>query len=157
MNMLLLNLVLAILWSLMWGSFDIFTLGSGLVAGYLLLGLVTRTTTGSGYGSRVWKLLSFLVYFIRILIKANLQVAWEIITPGFNMHPKIVKYDVTDLTPAQITTLANSISLTPGTLSVDVADDERHLYVHCMYAKDRAAAVADLDELRDRIMREIFH
>ena len=60
------------------------------------------------------------------------------------------------MTDLQITTLANAITLTPGTLSVDVSDDNHDLYVHCMYAKNREDAVLDINELRDRIMTELF-
>ncbi len=156
MEMLLLNILLAVLWMFMWASYDIYTLSAGLVVGYLLMGLVSRASGQGSYGTRLWKLLSFLLYFISILVKANLVVAREIITPGLKMTPRIIAYPVKGMTDVQITTLANIISLTPGTLSTDIADDDAVLYVHCMYAQDRQAALRELDELRNRIMREIF-
>ncbi len=156
MGFYLTNVFLSLLWMLLWGKFDIYYLVAGFVLGYMLLGLVSRTVEGQDYGTKGWKLISFAFYFVRILVKANLQVAWEIVTPGHNMTPRLIRYDVQGLSPAQITTLANTITLTPGTLSVDIGDDQRHLYVHCMYAADRDAAVQELDELRDRLMREIF-
>jgi len=156
MRFFLLNILVALLWMLMWGEFDLYLLFGGFVVGYLLLGLVSRTTGATNYGVRVWKLLSFLAYFIKILVIANLQVAWEIVTPKFNMTPRIIRYDVTGMTAVQVTTLANSITLTPGTLSADVSDDGKSLFIHCMYARDREQAVRGLDELRDRIMQEVF-
>ena len=72
------------------------------------------------------------------------------------MHPRIIRYPVTGLSHTQMTTLASAITLTPGTLSADVDEAGQTLYIHCMYAHDRDAAVADLDELRDRLMREVF-
>lgn len=150
------NVFLAVLWMLLWGAFDIYYLVAGFVLGYMLLGLVSRTVRGKGYGTKGWKLISFGTYFVRILIKANLQVAWEIITPGYGMTPRLIRYDVQGLTPLQVTSLANTITLTPGTLSVDISDDEQCLYVHCMYANNRHATVRELDELRDRLMKELF-
>jgi len=150
------NVFLALLWMLLWGVFDIYYLVAGFVLGYLLLGLISRTIEGPGYGTKGWKLLSFAIYFVRTLIKANIQVAHEIVTPGYGMTPRVIRYDVQGLTPGQITSLANTITLTPGTLSVDVGDDHRFLYVHCMYAADRDTAVRELDELRDRLMKEVF-
>lgn len=150
------NVFLAVLWMLLWGAFDIYYLVAGFVLGYMLLGLVSRTAGGKGYGTKGWKLISFGTYFVRILIKANLQVAWEIITPGYGMTPRLIRYDVQGLTPLQVTSLANTITLTPGTLSVDISDDEQCLYVHCMYANNRHATVRELDELRDRLMKELF-
>jgi multicomponent Na+:H+ antiporter subunit E len=158
MSLFLLNFMLAVLWMLMWGLFDIYSLIGGFILGYLLLGIVSRTLTdeGAGYGVKGWKLFSFAVYFIRILVKSNLIVAKEIITPGFQMTPRFIRYPLHGLTDTQITTLANAITLTPGTLSADVSEDKRYLYVHCMYAQDRQAAVKDIDELRDRILDEVF-
>ncbi len=156
MNLLLLNIFLALLWMLMWEAFDVYSLIAGLVLGYLLLGIVSRTMQGQGYGTKGWELLSFAVYFVRILIKANMQVAWEILTPKYNMTPRFIRYSVEGLSDVQLTCLANAITLTPGTLSVDISDDNRYLYLHCMYAKDRDAAVAEIDELRDRLIKELF-
>ena len=155
-SLFLINILLAVLWILLWGVFDIYSLLAGFAIGYLLLGLVSRQIEGQGYGTKAWNLLTFLVYFIRILIKANLQVAWEIITPGYNMTPRFIRYSVEGMTPLQITSLANAITLTPGTLSVDVSDDNCSLYIHNMYAQDREAAIRDLDELHDRIMKGLF-
>ena len=56
----------------------------------------------------------------------------------------------------ELTTLANCITLTPGTLVIDVSDDGCWLYVHCMYAKDPAKSIAELDELANRLKREVF-
>lgn len=154
----LLNILLAVLWMFMWGEFDLYTLLVGFAIGYILLALASREMLDGGrpYGHRVWRVTVFSVYFLRILVKANLQVAWEIVTPGFHMTPAILRYDVSGMTDLQITTLANAITLTPGTLSVDVADGRDSLYVHCMYAKDRDVVIEKLDELRYRLMKEIF-
>jgi len=156
MRLFLFNILLAVLWTFMWGIFDIYALMAGFILGYLLLGIVSRTFPGEGYGTKGLQLLSFIAYFIRILIKANLVVAKEIVTPGFQMTPRFIRYPLGDLNELQITSLANAITLTPGTLSTDISDDGRYLYVHCMYAENREDAIKDLDELRDRMMKEMF-
>ncbi len=159
MRLLLLNITLAVLWMVMWGQIDIYTLLFGFALGWLLLAIMSSAFLPDGvtpYGRKLVSLISFTLYFIQILIKANLQVAREIITPGLSMTPAILRYEVTGLTPLQLTSLANAITLTPGTLSLDVSDDDRFLYIHCMYAQDRNAAIKDLDELRDRLLKEVF-
>lgn len=156
MRLFLFNILLAVLWMFMWGLFDIYSLAAGFLLGYLLLGTISRTMPGEAYGVKGWRLLSFSAYFLRILIKANIQVAREIITPGYQMTPRFIRYPIDGMTDFQITSFANAITLTPGTLSADVSDDKRYLYVHCMYARDRQEAVKDLDELRDRMVQELF-
>lgn len=156
MKLFMLNILLALLWTFTWGSFDIYTLAAGFVLGYLLISLYSRVTAVEGYGNKAWDLIRFGFYFLRILVKANLQIAYEVITPRYNQTPRIIRYDVSGLTDVQITTLTNAITLTPGTLVIDISKDRKYLYIHCMYARDRAAAVAELDDLRDRLMREVF-
>jgi len=156
MNLFLLNILLAVLWMFMWGIFDIYSIIAGFVLGYLLLGIVSRTMPGESYGIRGIHFLSFWAYFIRILIKANLQVAKEIITPGYQMTPRFIRYPIAGLTELQTTSLANAITLTPGTLTADISDDNRYLYIHCMYAKDTHLAIQELDELRDKMLKELF-
>jgi multicomponent Na+:H+ antiporter subunit E len=155
MNLFLLNILLALLWTFVWGAFDMYTFAGGFIIGYIVLGIYSRVV-GADYGLKVWRLLSFAWYFIRILIRANLQIAWEVLTPTHHQTPRIIRYPIEGLTDAQITTLANTISLTPGTLSMDVSPDRRYLYIHSMYARDRAAAERDIHELRQRLMREVF-
>ena len=156
MKLFLLNILLAVLWMLMVEQFDLYALLVGFVAGYLLLALVSRATQSEGYATKAWQLLKFTGYFIYILTKANWGVAKEVLSPDATRVPRIVRYGVDGLTEVQITTLANAITLTPGTLVIDVSPDRRFLYVHCMFAADREGAIRELDELRDKMMDEVF-
>lgn len=156
MNAFLLNILLALLWMFMWGSFSMYQLLAGLFFGWVLLAVMSRRTLGMTYGMRGLQLVRFAAFFLRILVKANLQVARDIMTPTHYMEPRFVRYPVHDLSAVQMTTFALTLSLTPGTLSVDVSDDGCWLYVHCMYARDRQAAIDELDALRDRILKEVF-
>ena len=156
MKLFLLNILLAVLWMLMVAQFDLYALLVGFIAGYLLLAIISRATHSEGYATKVWQLLTFTWYFIYILTKANWQVAKEVLSPDRTRVPRIVRYSVDGLTEVQITTLANAITLTPGTLVIDVSPDRQFLYVHCMFAADREGAVRELDELRDRMMDEVF-
>lgn len=156
MMFFLLTLVLGAAYVVLTQDTSLLNMAIALVIGHVIAGLVARTMGQPGYISRGVRLIRFVLYFLYILSKANLQVAWEIITPGYQMTPRIIRYPVDGLTDAQVTTLANAITLTPGTLSADIDEDRRVLYIHCMYAEDRDAAIADLDELRDRLLREVF-
>ena len=80
-----------------------------------------------GYG------LVFVVYFIWELVLANLRVAFDVVTPKHYMHPGILAIPLDAETEMEITVLANLISLTPGTLSLDIATDRKVLYIHDMY------------------------
>jgi multicomponent Na+:H+ antiporter subunit E len=83
------------------------------------------------------RILYFLIYlvgpFFYAMAKANIDVAYRVITGKIN--PGIVKIDPGLKSDLGITLLANSITLTPGTLSVDV-DEENNLYVHWINVKN---------------------
>ena len=106
--------------------------------------------------AKLGRLVRFGGYFLYVLTKANFQIAWEVITPGLSQTPRILRYPVAHLSDTQLTILANCITLTPGTLVVDASNDNDWLYVHSMYAADRAAAVTELAKLDRRLTRDVF-
>lgn len=155
-QLFLLNLFLATVYVVLTDDLSALNLLTGFFIGALVVTIYARATDRPSYFGKIGRLLRFSGYFVRILTKANVQVAWEIITPGYTMSPRIIRYPVRDLSAVQITTLANAITLTPGTLTVDVDEPGEYLHIHCMYAADRDDAVAAIDELRDRLVREVF-
>ena len=128
----------------------------GLAVGFVIVSTSDLAFGRPNHGRRLLGIVHFAGYFLAILIRANLQIAREILTPGFNQTPRIVRYPVQDLDDLQVTVLANCITLTPGTLVVDASEDGHWLYVHCMYAEDRAKAIDGLQKLDDRLRHEVF-
>lgn len=98
----------------------------------------------TSYYGKGAEILSFFAYFSWELLQANLRVAHDVLTPKNHMKPAVVAIPLDVTTDEEITLLANLISLTPGTLSLEVSDDRKTLYVHAMY-------VDDLDEFRATI------
>ena len=88
--------------------------------------------------------LSLLVLFVRELIVSALKVAWLALQPRLTIRPAIIAYPLTVTTDAQITLLANMITLTPGTLSVDVSADRRTLYIHAIDMASKGALIGDI-------------
>ncbi|MFP4320871.1 MAG: Na+/H+ antiporter subunit E [Anaerolineales bacterium] len=144
MGLFLLNILLAIAWVALTGSFTGVNFVLGAVLAYALLLMFRDQFQDPRYFNKVWQLIYFIVYFIWQLTLANLRVSWEVLTPGWRMEPGIVGIPLDLETELEITILANLITLTPGTLSLDVSSDGRTLYVHSMY-------VHDVDEFRASI------
>jgi multicomponent Na+:H+ antiporter subunit E len=153
---ILLNLVLAVAWCALAGNYSEWNFVAGLLVGAFVVELYTRALQSDAYLARGLRLLGFLMYFLKILLIANLQVMWECITPGMSMTPRIVRYPIGGLSDVERTTLANAITLTPGTLVIDISPDNNWLYIHCMYAKDREKAIRALDELALRLRKGVF-
>ncbi len=91
-------------------------------------------------------LVELMVFFIWELIKASSKVAHEVVTPFHNMHPGIIAVPLDIKTDLEITIFSSMVTLTPGTLSLDVSADKSHLFVHAMYLKkdDTEALVHEL-------------
>ena len=136
-NRFLANLLLTFIWVALTGSFEFANVFFGFVLSYFLLWVITRGSGNVRYFKLMPRVLAFFFFFIYELVKANLQVAYEVSTPKLNMTPGIVAVPLDIKSDFEITMLANLITLTPGTLSLDVSEDKSVLYVHSMYIKNR--------------------
>ncbi|MEM8531912.1 MAG: Na+/H+ antiporter subunit E [Chloroflexota bacterium] len=142
--MLLLNVVLALAWMVLTSEFTPYNLVIGFVIGYLMLGLAQRRAGSASYFVKVPQVISFFFFFVWELIIANVRVAISVLSPTRSLHPGVVSIPLDIKTDAQITLLANIITLTPGTLSLDVSTDRSTLFVHALH-------VDDIEEFRQQI------
>jgi multicomponent Na+:H+ antiporter subunit E len=153
--MLLLNVLLALAWSALVGQFDLPNLLFGFGLGYVML-LLARRRGGERYFGRVGATVRFVGYVLWEIVLANISVTRAVLfTPLDRLRPGIVAVPLDLRTDAQITMLANLITLTPGTLSLDVSEDRTTLYVHAIEitsAEDFRRAIKDGFE---RAVREV--
>jgi len=145
MSNLLWNLLLALAWVAMQGAFSATNFLVGFALGFFVLFFARRAVGSPSYVRKVWQVVSLFLFFVRELIKANLRVAYDVLTPGYRMRPGLIAVPLDARTDMEITLLANLITLTPGTLSLDVSSDRRVLYIHSMYID------ADLETERNKI------
>lgn len=145
---LLLNVLLAVLWTVVTGSFTGTNLLMGFLTAYLVMRLLRPLIGTAGYSVRIWHVLELAAFFLRELVVASGRIVVDVVTPSHRMQPGVIAVPLDVETSAEITLLANLISLTPGTLSLDVSDDRSTLFIHVMYVRDR-----DVDAERERIKR----
>ena len=132
MSMFLKNLLMALIWTWMTGQMSLTNLLLGFFLGYCILWFLQPGKRSSYFG-KVRQLLFFSAWFAWELFISNLRVAKAVITPGHDFRPGTIAIPLEDQSSAEVTMLANLITLTPGTLSLDVSDDERTLYIHAMF------------------------
>jgi multicomponent Na+:H+ antiporter subunit E len=101
---------------------------------------------------RCWRIGGFALYFAREFLLANLMVLGEILRPRGRAVPAIIEVPLRCRRPVEVVSLGNLISLTPGTLTLEVALDPPTLYVHGMFAGDAAAFVSQLRAMEDRML-----
>jgi len=106
---------------------------------------------------RVCWMIAYVPVFFWYVVIANLDVVYRVVHPDMPIHPGIVKVKTTLKNPAGRTMLANSITLTPGTLTVDITDDD-YLYVHWINVKreDIEGATEDIVARFETFLRRIF-
>lgn len=157
MNMLILNIALAVTWAALWGSPTVLMLGSGYVLGFLILWFAAPVFGLSNhYFLRSWRLLRLIGFFLYELVMSSIKVAHDVLTPKDNSSPAILEMPLDVTSDMEILLVTNLISLTPGTLSLDVSDDRKVLIFHAMYAEDPAAVIADLKNGMERMVKEVF-
>ena len=144
MKLFQMNLLLAGGWCALFGTFDLGTFLWGFLLAFAALRLSSPMLGQTAYFKRVLLAARLGAYFLYELTVSSFQVAWDVITPSHGSSPGIIAVPLDIEEPIQITVLANLISLTPGSLSLDVSPDGKTLYVHEMF-------VDDPDETRRRI------
>lgn len=140
----LFNILLTFVWVALTGTFAVANFFFGFALSFFVLWLLSRSERDRKYFRVVPQAIAFFFFFLYELVKANLQVAYDVVTPTFYMNPGIVRVPLDARTDLEITFLANLISLTPGTLSLDISDDKQVLYVHTMYLDDKEAFISGI-------------
>ena len=156
MRVLAVNLLLALLWAAVAGSVGPAHLAVGFVVGYLVLWLARPILGPTRYFGKVVEALRFLAFFAYELVLANLRVAWDVLTPRSYRRPGVVAVPLEAASDAEITFLANLVTLTPGSLSLDVDEDRRFLYVHAMFVDDPDAIRRDVKRGFERRVLELL-
>ncbi len=77
--------------------------------------------------------IALFFYYLKELSRSSFKVAYDVLTPTHHMRPGIVAFQMQAKTDLEITLLANFITLTPGSLSIDISEDRTILYIHETY------------------------
>ncbi len=155
-SLLLLNLFLAFAWCAAFGTFTLLSLLIGFVVGSAALWFTRPLYGDTGYFLHGGRMVRLGVFFVYELVVSSLRVVWDVLTPEVRSRPGILAVPIEAETDMEIMLLANLISLTPGTLSLDVSTDRKVLYVHAMFIDDPATSVAEVKEGMERRLLEVM-
>ena len=156
MNLYLANVLMALIWASVTGSFSPINLVFGFALGAVALSLIREQVGSMGYFFRARRILSLVLLFIYELVLSSVKVAKLVLSPKMDLKPGIFAYPLKVDRDAEITLLANLITLTPGTLSVDVSEDRRMLYVHALDCSAPDQAREDIADGFERKILEAF-
>jgi len=148
MKLLIWNILLAVLWAAMMEDFSLTSLSVGFALGFFVLLIARPLFREGGYFRDFTEIVGLAGYFVIELVLANLRMAYFVVMPLNRLRPGVIAVPLEPMTDSEMTVLANLITLTPGTLSLDASRDpetgRRILYVHVMHYRDA-------DEVRDSI------
>lgn len=154
-------IVLFVIWLFLTSSLDPQELAMGFILSLIIAALTYQVFTKYGLSNlhprRVLYAIAYIPYFLWAMVMANLDVAYRVLHPERPINPGIVEIK-TDLTnDIAKFVLANSITLTPGTMSVDVKGDR--FYIHWIDVKDSSleGASMHIGKPFERFLRVIFH
>ncbi|WP_105381869.1 Na+/H+ antiporter subunit E [Neorhizobium alkalisoli] len=156
MTTYILSLVFAVIWVAVTGSATLHNLIFGFALSTLSLWIVREQMSARGYWQRMGRFLSLLALFFKELALSAWKVAVLVMNPRMELKPGIFAYPLTVDRDFEITLLANLITLTPGTLSVDVSQDRRTLFVHAIDCSDAEAVKRDIATGFERKIMEAF-
>ncbi len=103
--------------------------------------------------ARLPRLAGFALYFLWELVLANAQVALEVVTPRHRMRPGIISVRTRTRGDFEVTLLANLISLTPGTLTLEIADDNSVLFIHGINVSTPREFRSRVSRLENRLLK----
>ncbi len=162
---IVLNIVLALIWCALKEKLNVTEFVIGSVLGYGVIFMLKRVLDDEKEASSPSQKVSFVLFlrvfwyflvFIKEMIKANVDVVKIVLSPKLKMTPGIIAYKMDVTTDAGITLLANSITLTPGTLSMDISEDRKTLYIHALHIEDAAALEQSIRDSLEKHTKEIL-
>ncbi|HZG87026.1 Na+/H+ antiporter subunit E [Paenibacillus sp.] len=141
---IVLNGLLALIWMLLSGDGSFVGFVVGYAIGFVFLFAFRRFFRVPFYAKKLWAILKLLGLFLKELVLSNLVVIQHILQPKLKVRPGVFAYETELRSDWEVSLLACLITLTPGTLTLEVSPDQDTLYIH-------AIDIEDADELKRQI------
>ena len=155
--MLLGSILLALAWAALHGDITLANLLVGYVVGYVILALLARGgVMPSTLVSRTAHAIELAGFFVWELMLANVRVAIDVIRPRTTIRPAVVAIPLDVTSDGEILLLSMLINITPGSVTIDLSDDRRTLYVHVMHMTSAEATRHEIKEGFERRVKRLF-
>ncbi len=152
---ILLNLIIALVWMLLHDVWNTLTFAIGYVIGLIIIFALRRFFPTPFYGRKLGSITKLLYLFAVELVKSCVIVIGQIIRPKMNIQPGIFRMETRLKSEWEITMLANMLTLTPGSVIMEVAPEEGVFYVHAMDVVEFQAAIVDTKNRFEKAIMEV--
>jgi multicomponent Na+:H+ antiporter subunit E len=155
--MLLGSLLLALAWAALQGEITLVNLLVGYLVGYVILALLAKGgVMPSTLASRTARALGLATFFVWELLLANVRVALDVLRPRTAIEPAVVGIPLDVTSDGEILLLSMLINITPGSVTIDLSDDRRTLYVHVMHMRSAEESRREIKDGFERRVKLLF-
>src|SRR5919108_1985431 len=155
LGLFLLNLILALTWAALQGELNAINLVIGFAVGGATIYLFRRMFFGPLYFRKLALGVKLLLVFVKELVKSNIAVLRVVISPRLRVRSGVIALPTELTNEIALTMLANMITLTPGTLTLDISPDRRYLYVHTLNLDDPEGVKREIQKAFEVYLREL--
>lgn len=152
---ILLNFFLAFIWMFLSNDYSALAFFKGYFFGILVMIAFRRFFDQRFYILNVFAVIRLIFLFFSELVKSNISVIKLVLSPQLSLRPGVFALETDLKKDWEITILSNLITLTPGTLVLDVSDDNKILYIHAIDLEDAEQAKWDIKNTFEKAIKEV--
>jgi multicomponent Na+:H+ antiporter subunit E len=151
------SILLALAWAALQGRITLANLIAGYAVGYVILSLLARGgVMPSTLVSRTRHAIGLAAFFAWELLVANVRVAMDVLRPRTAIRPAVLAIPLDVTSDGEILLLSMLINITPGSVTIDLSDDRRTLYVHVMHMTSAEASRREIKDGFERRVKLLF-
>ncbi len=155
--MLLGSILLALAWAALRGEITLTNLLVGYGLGYAVLAVLEKGgVLSSTFQTKVGRAVSLAAFFAWALLVANVKVALDVLRPRTSIQPAVVAIPLDITSDAEILLLSALINITPGSVTIDLSEDRRTLYVHVMHMTSAEASRREIKDGFEQRVKRLF-
>jgi multicomponent Na+:H+ antiporter subunit E len=129
---------LALVWVLLWGTFTPLSVLGGLLVGLLVTALFRMPLVPDRLPFRPLRLLGLVAYLLYDLVVSGAEVGWQVLRRGPDARGAVMAVPLLSTSDRVVTVMANALSLSPGTMALQIDHDHDVWYVYALGPRDRA-------------------
>ncbi len=150
------SMLLFTIWLLLNNSFSAGHLLLATILAIVIPWSVSSMTTERPKIQKPMLAISYVFLVLRDILSANFSVALLVIGPVKKLHPGFIAVPLDITSELGITLLASTVSLTPGTVSAEISEDQKWLYIHALHLENSEELIAEIKSRYEAPLKEIF-
>lgn len=102
---------------------------------------------------KTYYIVEFVLFYFFKLVQSNIYIAYDILTPNLKSSPGIMKVPLNISSDFGLLVFTNLLSMTPGTLTIDISKDKKEILIHVLYSKNKEAVMFEMGQVQQKIKK----